>query len=138
MLMNPMQRPADTVRLSFTRALLLVGVLAALCFSVGEGLRLLPIPISSSTGAGSSVYRGAAFTPTASAPSRFTPGPITTPVPAQKRGERQRAHCEEVLHHAAVGRPVTFFRLPRARESVGYRSPRRASHRADRGPPPTV
>ncbi len=127
----------DKVRLSFTRNFILVGVLAALCFSVGEGLRLLPIPVSPSIGAELSVYRGAAFTSTASAPKQFTPGPITTPVPAQKRIERQRVHCEVLLHGGGES-PLTIFSLPCDGESVGYRLPRRASHRADRGPPPTV
>jgi len=132
-----MERPADKVLLSVTRTLILVGVLASLCFSVGEGLRLLPIPVSSSIGTELSVYRGAAFTPTAGTPQRFTPGPITTPVPAQKRIERQQVHCE-VLRHGGVESPLTIFLPSQAGESVGYRSPRRASHRADRGPPPTV
>ena len=42
-----MIRTGRTTVCYFTRAISLIGVVASLCFSVGEGLRLRPFPISS-------------------------------------------------------------------------------------------
>jgi hypothetical protein len=67
----------------FVRQSVLVCVIASLCFSVGEGLRLRPFPVSNST-------TNAQLTVNASAQNALTRyGPIDLPTRAQSRGKRQ-------------------------------------------------
>jgi len=133
-----MKRPADKTRSSSTRTLLLVGVLASLCFSVGEGLRLLPITASVSEGAHSLNCQVTVFTSSARELKRFTPGPITLPVPAQKRIKRQQVSYEFLPQWSAAEPTGISFCLSPAREPVRYRSLQRALRLADRAPPDTI
>jgi hypothetical protein len=69
------------------RAIILVGVIACLCFSVGEGLRLRPFPISAFA---ESEVTNTQLTVSASyqkSPGKY--GPLDVPTRAQKRGKRQ-------------------------------------------------
>jgi hypothetical protein len=96
------------------RAVLVVGVIACLCFSAGEGLRLTPLPaedVASNLLAEATLSRGASLNRT---------GPLDMPAQgqAQKRGKRQTLECEcppaggpreisfQPLRHAGVERLV--------------------------------
>ena len=64
----------------FTSAALLVAVLGSLCFSVGEGLRLRPFPVSTNL----------ADTQTSEFTNKIAQyGPLDVPAQSQKRNKRQ-------------------------------------------------
>lgn len=81
------------VKSSCVRVIVSVGVLAALCFSVGEGLRLLPLPYAASppsVGAGSCPV---ASSPGALGQCQFKPGSLGMPPLAQKDLQYKKTHC---------------------------------------------
>jgi len=74
---------------SFGRTIILIGVIACLCFSVGEGLRLRPFPVSALA---KSEATNTQFNPTASYETSLCKyGPLGAPTQVQKRGKRQGA-----------------------------------------------
>jgi len=76
------------MRLDSIRLLLLVGVLLSLCFSSGEGMRLLPLPglvLSSDEAEGQHAH----VTPSRTTVTPKGPGHITMPAKTQKRVGRQ-------------------------------------------------
>ncbi len=78
---------------SCVRVIVSVGVLAALCFSVGEGLRLLPLPYATSP-----LREGTGSRPFASSPDtlrqcQFKPGSLGLPPLAQKNLQYKKTHC---------------------------------------------
>ena len=82
-----------TAKTSCVRVIVSVGVLAALCFSVGEGLRLLPLPHAASAlgeGAGS---RAVASSTGTLRQCQFKPGSLGLPPLAQKNLQYKRTHC---------------------------------------------
>ena len=69
------------------RTTVLVGVIACLCFSVGEGLRLRPFPVSALA---ESEATNTQLNATASyETSLYKYGPLDVPTRVQKRGKRQ-------------------------------------------------
>ena len=78
------KRPGTSCFLGTT---VLVGVIASLCFSVGEGLRLRPFPVSAlaESEATNTELKGAASYET----SLYKYGPLDVPTRVQKRGKRQ-------------------------------------------------
>ncbi len=82
-----MKGTKDITKSSLVRTLVVVGVIASLCFSVGEGLRLTPFPVSAIT-----LDETTNNHPNATA-SRQTSlrqyGPLDVPAQTQKRGKRQ-------------------------------------------------
>ena len=73
--------------------ILLIGVLASLCFSVGEGLRLLPLPSLSPGLSERADTRAHIVSPSASILNQFQAGSITQPPQAQKNLKRKQAQC---------------------------------------------
>ena len=71
----------------FVRTTLLVGVVACLCFSVGEGLRLRPFPVialAESEAANTQLNATASYEN-----SLYKYGPLDVPTRVQQRGKRQ-------------------------------------------------
>lgn len=64
------------------RQLILLGVIACLCFSVGEGLRLTPFPVSTLSESNVAKVRSEVI-------PLFMNGPVDVPTWAQKREKRQ-------------------------------------------------
>jgi len=87
-----MRKLHQTTKLHRTRILLLVGVLASLCFSVGEGLRLLPLPLPSFSKVDVRQSQAKFIAPLDYSLSKFTSGPLGVPAKAQKRVKRQMIH----------------------------------------------
>ena len=71
----------------FVRTTVLVGVIACLCFSVGEGLRLRPFPVS--TLAESEATNTELNAIPSYQASLYKYGPLDVPARAQTRGKRQ-------------------------------------------------
>ena len=71
-------------------------IIGALCFSVGEGLRLTPFPVS-----GAPLYAGNAVSDTANEISLSQYGPLSAPAQSQKRNKRH------AIDFAAAGSPAT-------------------------------
>ena len=120
-----------------TRATITVGVIACLCFSIGEGLRLTPFPVSPSClNTTSALLISVTVAPETSL-QRY--GPINVPSHAQclKRGKRHTVDCEFP--------PPNARRLPgndaqrQVMEGViDLGSPLPISQLADRAPPVTA
>lgn len=88
-----MRRVFTAAKSSCVRVIVSVGVLAALCFSVGEGLRLLPLPhaapqLSEVAGSGP-----VASSPGTLGPCQFKPNSLGLPPLAQKNLQYKKAHC---------------------------------------------
>lgn len=134
-----MQRPpANRVRLSSGRAALVVGVVACLCFSVGEGLRLLPIPASTH---GEPALPGCHYpvaAPGLHASSSYLSGPVSMPVPLQKRAKREQEPAELVLSRGDEERPAAGFRPRREDGVLSYQLPDCGSPERGRAPPFTA
>lgn len=136
----PMKWAAANAPLSFTRTLLVVGVLVSLCFSDGEGLRLRPIP-------GSALQEAAALTshsqfplltsslPT---PSQYASGPVMRPVAAHKLAKRQPMGGALLPSRITAGWLTLSFWPLGDGEPLSYQAPRHGSHQADRAPPRTT
>ena len=71
----------------FVRKTVLVGVIACLCFSVGEGLRLRPFPVSAL--AESETTKVELNVAASYGASLYKYGPLDVPSRIQKRGKRQ-------------------------------------------------
>jgi len=88
-----MRIAAPAAKAPRARTLMLTVVLAGLCFSMGEGLRLLPLPLAPpgpSAGADSSpgVSRLEA-----AGQHRLKPGSMGMPPKAQKNDQHRQTHC---------------------------------------------
>ena len=82
-----MTNPERKTRSGFARTIVLVGVIASLCFSVGEGLRLRPFPVSAlavSEATNTQLNDTASYE---TSPCKY--GPLDVPTRVQKRGKRQ-------------------------------------------------
>ena len=73
------------------RMILLIGVIASLCFSVGEGLRLTPFPVSALPEAAAQDDRLKVAELREASLHKY--GPLDKPTQAQKRGKRQSLDC---------------------------------------------
>lgn len=94
----------------FSRIIILVSVIASLCFSVGEGLRLRPFPVSEQTGV---VATDTQFNSASSYDTSLRKyGPLDVPTRVQKRGKRQglhHAHLPSANSRGLASRPVMLF-----------------------------
>ena len=104
------------------RTTLLVGVIACLCFSVGEGLRLTPFPVSELAETEATSIQ---FDPTVSyETSLYKYGPLDVPTRVQKRGKRQvvdpwnapsqnsRELTVHLVIHSSIDEPAGIVSLP--------------------------
>lgn len=93
------------------RTSLLVVVLAGLCFSVGEGLRLLPLPCAPS---GHDVSAGSSpgvSSLAAAGQYRLKPGSLGLPPQAQKNLQHKQTHCA-TSSGCALPPPLYAYRRP--------------------------
>lgn len=88
-----MRRVLQAAKSSCVRVVVSVGVLAALCFSVGEGLRLLPLPYPASPASEAAGPSPAASGPGALRQCQFKPGSLGLPPLAQKDLQYKKTHC---------------------------------------------
>lgn len=85
-----MKKFARAIRFQIMPPAILVVIIASLCFSVGEGLRLTPFPISAITRVeGPNVLLDAGLSHETS-PHKY--GPLDVPTQTQKRNKRQAIH----------------------------------------------
>lgn len=73
--------------------LLTACVLLALCFSVGEGVRLIPFPDSRPDAASLEAASSSVGRPDFDLLQRYRPGRLDVPVKVQKRSKRQVDSC---------------------------------------------
>jgi hypothetical protein len=115
------------------RALLLVGAILSLCFSVGEGLRLTPFPVSALAGAGAPDGRLGVAELREARPREY--GPLDKPSQAQKRGKRQTPDCQCPPSQSARKPAARLLRSSCPHTPVAVTSALLAAGPADRGPP---
>ena len=102
------------------RTVVLIGVVAALCFSVGEGLRLLPLPYTPCGPAGPADSRAGVSGHDAISQGQFRPGSLGLPPRAQKDLRHKQTHyapstgCALPLPHQVLSRPCARRRAGRA------------------------
>jgi hypothetical protein len=113
-----------------------VGVIACLCFSVGEGLRLLPIPASTLGEPALAGCRHPVAAPALDASAQYLSGPVSMPV--QKRARREQEPSELVLSRGDEERPDTGFRPRREDGVLSYQLPDCGSPERGRAPPFTA
>lgn len=116
----------------FGRTALLVSVIACLCFSVGEGLRLRPFPVSAFTESKATSTRLNAATYET---SLYKYGPLDVPTRVQKRGKRQVV--DYASSDSQTSRELTSHQilLSSAEEPAGIVSLLFGSHLSGRAPP---
>lgn len=138
LLSSPLKGTELTTQSRLVRALLLIGVVASLCFSAGEGLRLTPFPVSVQAGAAAPNARLNVAAPREASLHKY--GPIDKPSQAQvqKRGKRQSTDCE--CPPAQNTRKPSDHRLraPGLRTSFDFTSTLHISEPAGRAPPSLV
>jgi hypothetical protein len=109
------RRPADIIaplvdttarKWNLRAAIISIGVVACLCFSIGEGLRLTPFPVSV-------VSEAEGFKDANNSLRRY--GPLDVPARAQSRNKRQ------VVDYA-FSAPERALELPRAVSPVSHES----------------
>jgi hypothetical protein len=119
------------------RTILLIGVLAALCFSVGDGLRLLPLPYTPSDGDALADSRPGLSSTDSAQQSQFRPGSLALPPQAQKTLKFKQTHhvpssgCALPPPHNVLRRAGAQWRAGRdlnasVTESAGRAPPRTA------------
>ena len=119
------------------RTLLIAGVLFALCFSLGEGLRLLPLPFTPS-GAGQGAHsRPGVSSRVVARQNQFTPGSLSLPPRAQKNHKYQQKHCAPPSG-CALTPPDASHRHYRAEWRAGRGLSAPALRLAGRAPPRTA
>jgi hypothetical protein len=114
---------------------LLIGVIAGLCFSVGEGLRLTPLPVSAQAGAAAPDARLNVAASRGTSLHKY--GPLDKPSQAQtqKRGKRQSPDYECPPAQNTRNSNDELLRDPGVRAPVGFTSTLPISEPADRAPP---
>jgi hypothetical protein len=120
------------------RAILLIGVIASLCFSVGEGLRLTPFPVSPGAGVAAPDARLDAVASRGISLHKY--GPLDKPSQAQvqKRGKRQSLDCECPPAQNTRRPNDDLLQDPGGRAPAGFTSTLPLSEPADRAPPSLV
>ena len=110
-----MTLPLSTRGCGTARALLAAGVLLALCFSVGEGVQLIPFPDLGRGAASPEAESASARQPDSGPLLRYSSGRLDMPVKVQKRSKRQPDACGP----AAGQGPVCY--APQSRPSPPLR-----------------
>jgi hypothetical protein len=116
------------------RTVLVTGVLAALCFSVGEGLRLLPPPYAPPGPGGRADSRAEVSNTDRTRQNQFKPGSLGLPPQAQKNLQHKQTHCAPA---AGCAPPPPHYAPPRSGAWRGARRDLSASvpGPAGRAPP---
>ena len=119
------------------RTLLIGGVLFALCFSVGEGLRLLPLPYTP-PGPGQGAHsRPGVSSRGAARQNQFMPGSLSLPPQAQKNLKYQQKRCAPTSG-CALTPPDATRRHCRVEWRAGRGQAAPALRLAGRAPPHTA
>ena len=106
-----------TTRPCFVRTIILIGVIACLCFSVGEGLRLTPFPVSALA---EDEATNAQCHDTASSETLLRKyGPLDVPIRVQKRGKRQVADYANPPSQVSRRLTASQILLPETGEPLG-------------------
>jgi hypothetical protein len=121
----------------FVRTTVLVGIIACLCFSVGEGLRLRPFPVSALADslAGSEATNTQLNAPASNETSLCKYGPLDVPTRVQKRGKRQLVDYGNTPSHNSRELTVQQVPLSTAGEPAGIDFLSFGSHLSGRAPP---
>ena len=119
------------------RMILLIGVLASLCFSVGEGLRLLPLPQLSHRPSECVDTRTRMMSSSVSSLTQFQVGSLAQPPQAQKNLKRKQAQWAPTSH-CGLPLPNSLGLLCGAEWSTGSYLAVSVSMRAGRAPPRTA
>ena len=111
----------------------MVGVIACLCFSVGEGLRLRPFPVSALA---ESEATNSPLNATASYETSLCKyGPLDVPTRVQKRGKQQVVDYEGAASQNSRELTSHQILLSSAEEPAGIVSLIFGSHLSGRAPP---
>lgn len=129
-----MRRDFPAVEADWVRLILMIGVLASLCFSVGEGLRLLPLPQLPQLPGESADASPRMTTPSASPLNQFQAGSITQPPQAQKTLKRKQTQWTPTSHFG-LPLPNSLRLLSGAEWRTGFYLAESASRHAGRAPP---
>jgi hypothetical protein len=115
------------------RTIILIGIIACLCFSVGEGLRLTPFPVVALAESGSMNSQLKATASCQTSQRKY--GPLDVPTRVQKPGKRQMVDYGNLP--AQNGRELTANQgiLPDTWELVGIFSLLFGSLTPGRAPP---
>ena len=132
-----MRKSFPALKARWVRMILLIGVLASLCFSVGEGLRLLPLPPLSPNLNERVDTRSHMESPSAASLNQFQAGSITQPPQAQKTLKRKQAQWAPVSH-CDLPLPNSLRLLSGAEWRTGFYLTESASMQAGRAPPRTI
>lgn len=138
LLSSPVKGTEITTRSRRLRMILMIGVLAGLCFSVGEGLRLTPFPVSAQAGVAAPDARLNVAASRGASLHKY--GPLDKPSQgqAQKRGKRQSPDCEcPPAQHTRKPNNDPLQSLG-VRAPIGFTSALPISEPADRAPPSFV
>jgi hypothetical protein len=132
-----MRKVFPAMKARCVRMILLIGVLASLCFSVGEGLRLLPLPHLPPRPCECVDTRASMTSPSAAPLNQFQAGSISQPPQAQKDLKRKQAQCAPT---SPCNLPLpNSLRLPSGAEwRTGFYLAGSASMKAGRAPPRTA
>ena len=117
----------------FVRTALLVSVIACLCFSVGEGLRLRPFPVSALAESEATNTRLNASALYETSLCKY--GPLDVPTPVQKRGKRQAVDYGNAPSQNSRELAVQQVLLSSAGKPAGIDSLSFGSHLSGRAPP---
>jgi hypothetical protein len=120
------------------RTILLTGVVASLCFSVGEGLRLTPLPVSASAGAAAPDARLNVAASRGTSLHKYGPLDKPSQTHVQKRGKRLSLDCECPPAQNTRKPDDNLLQVPGAPGPVGLTSTLHISEPADRAPPSLV
>ena len=120
LLSSPVEGTEITTRSRLPRTILMIGVLVGLCFSVGEGMRLTPFPVSALAGVAAPDVRLNLAASRGASLHKYGPLDKPSQAQAQKRGKRQSPDCDcppaqntrkppaDLLHGSGVRPPVAF------------------------------
>jgi hypothetical protein len=123
----------QAVKSNYARTILLVGVLACLCFSAGEGLRLTPFPVSIIVKAEASDSQ---LTTNTSRENSLHPcGPMYGAMQVYKRGKRQVLESGCPPAKSAYDLPTNLLSWLKADETINPPTAFSGARCAGRAPP---
>src|SRR5687767_8486074 len=120
-------------RSCFVRPIIIVGVIACLCFSIGEGLRLRPFPVSGLAESAATNSQLCANASHETSPSKY--GPLDIPTRVQNRGKRHVVDYGNPPSHSNRELTAHVVLLPITGEAVDIASLRLGSRTPSRAPP---
>jgi hypothetical protein len=132
-----MREAFPAVKAGSVRMIILIGVLASLCFSVGEGLRLLPLPPPPLRPNECAHTRPHIKSPSAATLNQFQSGSLCQPTQAQKNLKRKQTQWAPTSS-CNLPLPHNLLLLSGAEWRTGFYPPESASEQAGRAPPPAA